>query len=107
MHPPDLLLHLWPFVASVAAVGLELIFDIYYVRLFVGLLHPPDLLACGLVAALPRRCLAVPRAVMRALAPRAALHGAHFAAGKAHCFECCVNEFCGVFVSLLGSAFEP
>ena len=28
MHPPDLLLHMWPFVASVAAVGVELIIDI-------------------------------------------------------------------------------
>ena len=51
-------------------------------RLFVGLLHPPDLLACGLVAALPRRRLALPRAVVRALAPRAALCGGGFAAGK-------------------------
>ena len=93
-------------MASVAAVGVELIFDIC-VRLFLVLLHPPDLLACGLVAALPRRRLAVPRAVVRALAPRAALHGTHFATGKAHGFECCVNEFCGGFESLLGSAFEP
>ena len=82
---------------------MELIFDI----LFVGLLHPPDLLACGLVAALPRRRLAVPRAVIRALAPRAALHGSRVATGKARGFEFCFHDFCGVFESLLGSAFEP
>ena len=82
---------------------MELIFDI----LFVGLLHPPDLLACGLVAALPRRRLAVPRAVIRALAPRAALHGSRVAAGKARGFEFCVNKCRGVYVSLPGSAFEP
>ena len=85
MQPPDLLLHMWPFVASVAAVGLELSFEIC-VRLFLSLLHPPDLLACGLVAALPRRCLALLRAVIRALAPRAALHGSRVAAGKALVF---------------------
>ena len=95
---------MWLFVASVAAFGfVELIFDI----LFVGLLHPPDLLACGIVAALPRRRLAVPRAVVRALAPRAALCGGGFAAGKALVFEFCVNKCCGEFVSLLGSAVEP
>ena len=75
--------------------------------LFVGLPHPPDLLACGLVAALPRRRLAVPRAVIRALAPRAALHGSRVAAGKALVFECSVNKCCGEFESLLGSTFEP
>ena len=59
-HPRSIYACMWLFVASVAAFGfVELIFDI----LFVGLLHPPDLLACGLVAALPRRRLAVPRAV--------------------------------------------
>ena len=80
-----------------------MIFDI----LFVGLLHPPDLLACGLVAALPRRRLAVSRAVIRALAPRAALHGSRVAAGKARGFAFCFNDFCGVNVSLLGSTFVP
>ena len=80
---------------------MELIFDI----LFVGLLHPPDLLACGLVAALPRRRLALPRAVVRALAPRAALCVGGFATVKALGFKFRFNECCGVFVSLLGSTF--
>ena len=44
------------------------------------LLFAPDLLARGLVAAVPGRRLALARAVVRAFAPRAALHVASFAA---------------------------
>ena len=98
---------MWPFAASVAAVGVKLIFDVCVLFLRRLLLHPLDLLACRLVAALPRRRLALSRAVVRALALRAAFHGSRGAAGKARGFEFCFHEICGVFVSLLGSAFEP
>ena len=73
---------MWPFAASVAAVGVKLIFDVCVLFLRRLLLHPLDLLACRLVAALPRRRLALSRAVVRALALRAALHGSRLAAVK-------------------------
>ena len=52
----------------------------YFLCTFGTLLFAPDLLARGLVAAVPGRRLALARAVVRAFARRAALHVASFAA---------------------------
>ena len=54
--------------------------NVFLLFTFGTLLFVPDLLARGLVAAVPGRRLALARAVERAVAPRAALHLASFAA---------------------------